>query len=72
MLKNEDKNVHHKFYKFSKSILEYNDYIEKQAKNIFGEIVNNNKINIEKFLKLDKVISEKIIYMLLENSIKMI
>jgi tRNA(Ile)-lysidine synthase len=67
MLKNEDKNVHHKFYKFSKSILEYNDYIEKQAKNIFGEIVNNNKINIEKFLKLDKVISEKIIYMLLEK-----
>ena len=32
--KKEDKNVHNKFYKFSKTLLEYNDYIDKQVKKI--------------------------------------
>ena len=67
VLKKEDKNVHNKFYKFSKTILEYNRYIEEQVKSIQNEVIVNNTLNIEKFLNLDKVIQEKIIYMLLEN-----
>ena len=37
-LKEEDKNVHNKFYKFSNTLLLYNEYIEKQVKNFFFEI----------------------------------
>ena len=67
VLKNEDKNVHHKFYKFSTSILEYNRFIEDQVKLVIDKVIENNVLNIEEFLKLDKVLQEKIIYMMLEN-----
>ncbi len=66
-LKREDKNVHHKFYKFSRTLLEYNDYIDKQVEKIMPKIYMQNELDIDAFLKLDHVIAMKVIYYILEH-----
>ncbi|MBQ9181461.1 MAG: tRNA lysidine(34) synthetase TilS [Bacilli bacterium] len=66
-IKKEDIKVHHKFYKFSKTLLEYNDYIDRQVKKIIKEVYPQGVLNIDKFLELDKVIQMKIIYYMLEH-----
>lgn len=66
--KKEDKNVHNKFYKFSKTLLEYNEYIDKQVEKIIPKVLPQNILNIEEFNKLDKVIQMKIIYYILEKA----
>lgn len=66
-IKKEDKNVHHKFYKFSKTLLEYNDYIDKQVKKKINEIYPDNILNIEKFKEEEHIIQMKIIYYMLEH-----
>ncbi len=65
--KKEDKNVHHKFLKFSETLLEYNNFIDNQMRNVVSNIYKQNILNIEKFLKLDYLIQQKIIYYILEN-----
>jgi len=66
-IKKEDKNVHNKFYKFSKTLLEYNDYIDKQVKKILNEVYPDNILNIERFKKEEHIIQMKIIYYMLER-----
>lgn len=66
--KKEDKLVHEKFYKFSKTLLEYNDYIDKQVNKIYNKIVPENVLNIEEFLKQEPLIQTKIIYLMLEKN----
>lgn len=66
-LKSEDKNIHEKFYKFSKTLLMYNDYIDKQVEKVINIICPQNIIDIEKFKKQDYVIQMKIIYYILEQ-----
>ena len=66
--KKEDKMVHEKFYKFSKTLLEYNDYIERQVDKIYKKIVPDNVLNIEEFLKEDELIQKEIIYKMLEKN----
>lgn len=66
--KREDKNVHNKFYKFSKILLEYNDYIDKQVENVINTVCPQNVLNIEEFNKLEYVIAMKIIYYILEKN----
>ncbi len=65
--KKEDPNVHNKFYKFSKTLLEYNEYIDKEVAKKIKTIYVNEVLNIEKFVKEDKVIQMKIIYYILEH-----
>lgn len=60
-LKQENKNVHQKFYKFSKLLLLCNDYIEKETKQKLQVIYKNNVLNIEKFKNQEKIIQLKII-----------
>ena len=66
-LRKEDTNVHKKFYKFSKTLLEYNEYIDKQVSNIISEIYPQNILDLDKFNELDHVIAMKIIYSILEK-----
>lgn len=66
-LKKEEKHINTKFYKFSKILLEYNDYIDKQMKKSLNKVYPQNVLNIEEFQKLDKVIAMKIIYYMLEQ-----
>lgn len=65
--KREELNVHHKFYKFSTTLLEYNDYIDKQVEKIIPKIYPQQVLNIEEFLKLEHVIAMKVIYYILER-----
>lgn len=65
--KKEDRNVHQKFYKFSRTLLEYNDYIDKQVKKVMKKVYNQKTLNIEYFLKEERVIQMKIIYNILEH-----
>lgn len=65
--KKEDINVHQKFYKFSKTLIEYSDYIDRVASTKIKKIYVQNVLNIEKFLEEEKVIQMKIIYYILEH-----
>ena len=60
-LKEEDKNVHEKFIKFSNQIKESDEFIEKVALSQINDVYNDGIIDVEKFKKLDKVISKRII-----------
>ena len=66
-LKKEDKKVHEKFLKYSKTLQMYDEYINKETAKIIKDVVKDNKLNIEKYKKLDEVIKNKIIYSMLEK-----
>ncbi|MDD2435513.1 MAG: tRNA lysidine(34) synthetase TilS [Bacilli bacterium] len=65
--KKEDPNVHQKFYKFSRTLLEYNNYIDNQVEKVMKKVYKQETLNIESFLKEEKVIQMKIIYNILEH-----
>ncbi|MDD3187429.1 MAG: tRNA lysidine(34) synthetase TilS [Bacilli bacterium] len=65
--KNEDKNVHKKFYKFSTTLLEYNEYIDKEVKKVLYKVYPQNILNIEEFNKQEHLIQMKVIYYILEE-----
>ena len=66
-LKKEDKNVHEKFLKYSKTLQMYNEYINKETTKIIKKVVKDNKLDIEKYKKLDDVIKNRVIYFMLEE-----
>ena len=66
-LKKEDKNVHIKFLKFSKMLLKYDNFINKIVLDYYNNIYKDNVLDIDSYLKLDDVIKEKIIYLILES-----
>ena len=65
--KKEDALVHEKFYKFSKTLLEYNDYIDKQVSKIYNKVCPQDVLKIDEFLKLEPIIQTKIIYLMFEK-----
>ena len=67
-LKKEDSNVHNKFNRFSNTLIEYNDYIDRQVNKIIKEVFSQNILLIDKFLELDHIIAMKIIYIILEKT----
>lgn len=69
-LKKEDKNVHQKFYKFSKLLLLCNDYIEKEVQNKLNVIIKKDELDIEKFQKEEEIIKVKIIEEMLNKQYK--
>ncbi len=66
-LKDEDKNIHEKYIKFSNTLIEYNNFIEKHMQTCIKEVYKQNILNIETFMNLGKLIRMKIIYYILEN-----
>ena len=66
-LKKEDINVHKKFYKFSTTLLEYNDYINREVEKILPTVFKQQVLNISKFNLLEPLIQQKIIYYILES-----
>jgi len=69
-LKEEDKNVHKKFYKFSKTLEAYDEYINKDVEKQYKEVVRNNILDPNKFQELEKLIQIKIINKLLQQEYK--
>ena len=65
-LKQEDKNVNKKFLKYSETLLEYSNYIDKLMLSDFDKIYSNNKLNIKLFLDKDYVIQKRIINYIFE------
>ncbi len=65
--KKEDPNVHQKFYKFSKTLQEYNDYIDSVVLKKVKKIYVQKVLNIEEFLKEKHIIQMKIINYILEH-----
>lgn len=57
-LKEENKNVHLKFLKFSNLIEETNNYIEKVVSNEYNKIYKDSCLNILLFLELDYIIQK--------------
>ena len=66
-LKEEDKNVHMHFLKFSKLLFEYDNYVEKETQNKLKKVYANNKLNIEEYKKLENLIKYKVICKILED-----
>lgn len=69
-LKEEDSHVHEKFIKFSKTLQEYDNFINKEIKKSIDKVYKDNIIYINKYLELDKLIQKKIIEYILENIYK--
>ena len=67
-LKKENKNVHLKFIEFNEKLISADEYIKKESEKYYKECVNKNKIRINYFNSLDKIIK---IY-ILEKYIKKI
>ncbi len=66
-LKSEDANVHDKFLKFSETLIEYNDYIDREVKEVINKVLKSGVLSINKFKELDHLIQTKIIYNILEK-----
>lgn len=64
-LKAENKNIHLQFLKFSQTLLEYNDYINRVTNNYIQKLYKNNKLDISNFNEIDKIIQKNIIFSLL-------
>lgn len=66
-LKKEDSKVHEKFLKFSNMIREYDEYIDSQAKKAFSKVYQENQLSIPKYLELEPLLQDKVLYNLLED-----
>ena len=66
-LKEEEKNVHLKFLKFSNTLDEANTYLEKEKNKVIERTILNNKIVVDQFVKEDIFIQKEILYYLLSN-----
>lgn len=64
-LKEEEKNVHLKFLKFSNTLDEVNKYLEKEINKAIERTILNNKIVVDQFIKEDIFIQKEILYYLL-------
>lgn len=69
-LKEEEKNVHAKFLKFSETLLEYDRFICNEIKKTINKVYKDNTIDINKFLELDNLIQRKVIEYILEDIYK--
>ena len=66
-LKKEDPMVHEKFIKFSDTLIEYNNYINKELKRKISNIYHDDVIDIDKILSEDYLIQKKIIFYIFES-----
>ena len=69
-LKEEDKNVHEKFLKFSETLLEYDNFINNEINRSIKKVYIDGDILLDEYLKLDELIQKKIIYYILEDVYK--
>lgn len=66
-LKEEDKNVHLKFLKYSELLFDCDRFLCSEMDKLYKGLYNENYIDVERFKKLDSVIQNKIINKLLEE-----
>ena len=66
-LKNENPNVHKKFLKFSETLIENSEFINREVDKVFNKVFQNGKLDLDKFVEQDKIIQTNIIYNILEK-----
>lgn len=66
-LKKEDKYIHKKFIKYSKTLIEYDDYIKREVQKNIKNIYIKNTILIKELNKLDKFLIKNILYYILND-----
>ena len=69
-LKEENKNIHIKYLKFSEQLIKYENYIKREVIRIIPKVLIDGDLNVEKFNNLDIVIKEEIIRYMLEDVYK--
>ena len=67
LLKEENNNIHKQFLKYSKTLLEYNNYINDITDEYIKEVWNNNYIDLIKYKSIHPFIQKKILYSILNN-----
>ena len=67
LLKKENPNIHKQFLKYSNTILEYNEYIEKTLNKILPTVYKNNALNILEFNKQELFIKKYLLYKILKQ-----
>ncbi|MBQ6841342.1 MAG: tRNA lysidine(34) synthetase TilS [Bacilli bacterium] len=64
-LKKENKDVHKKYLKFSKTLLEYDNFLEKYIND--KELIVNNKVSTEKLIKEEYIVQKKVLELLVKE-----
>ena len=67
ILKEENPNIHKSILKYSETLLEYNDYINREIDKHINNIYIKKELNIDKFNKIDNFIKKNILYRILNN-----
>lgn len=68
LLKKEDKNIHQKFLKYSKTLLEYDNYIKREINKNIDKVYKNNIIYIKELNKLDTFLIKNILYYIMNKT----
>ena len=69
-LKEENPLVHEKFYKFSKLLAQYDEYITNNMINLLENVYQDNKLDISKFSKLSEFEQVRLLNIILEDYYK--
>lgn len=68
LLKQENKDIHKQFLKYSKVLLEYNTYIEETVKEKMAILYKKNILNLKLFKQENPFIQKNILYNILNNT----
>ena len=68
VLKNENKDIHLKYLKFSEELSKASSFINDYVSKVYENTVENNIINLDKLLEEQDYIVEKVIYEYLKNN----
>ena len=60
-LKNEDKNIHKKYLKFSNVLSQADLFIEEEASKAISKVIKDNKLYIDKYLEINKFLKRIIL-----------
>lgn len=67
ILKNENKNVHKKFLKFSEEIYNIEKFLEKETNNALTKVYHFGKVDLPEFNKLDSVLQKRVVEYILKE-----
>lgn len=68
LLKKEDKKIHLKYLKYSKTILDYLSFIEEEVNKYYNKAITNNIINIKELKKIHPFLIKNILYKYLNTN----
>lgn len=70
VLKSINPNIHKKFIKFSNTLYEYNQYLEKEVSNLYSNLYINNRIDLNDFMGLPMLLQKELLRKILSGIYK--